>query len=270
MEAEILLAHVLKIPREKIIAHPEMEISGRDARRFKILCEKRENGMPLAYITKHKEFFGLDLYVDERVLIPRPETEILVEETLKLCRGGNYNLVCDVGTGSGCIAVALAKKMPNARIFAVDISAPALNVAKKNARMHDVADKIEFIKSDLLSGRAAARLGNIDIVVANLPYIGEAEKRFVSRETLDYEPRAALFAGETGFELFDKLFKQLCRDAFVPEERAARRSIKYLIAEAGFSQKPVIEKLIKSYFGDVDVKWRKDLAGINRVFIIKL
>ena len=258
LEAEILLAHVLGVSREKIIAHPEMKIPGRSSRHFKILCAKREKGMPLAYITHHKEFFGLNFYIDERVLIPRPETEILVEETLKLClEGGNYNSVLDIGTGSGCIAVTLAKKMLNARIIAVDISVSAINVAKKNAQMHNVADKIEFIKSDLLSGVLDR---NIDIIVANLPYIGEAEKRFVSRETLDYEPRAALFAGKTGLELFEKLFRQLGEVVLRP---------KYLLAEVGFSQKPAIGKLIKSYFGNVDVKWRKDLAGINRVFIIK-
>lgn len=258
IETEILLADYYGISRERIFTHPSAKISGKNFNGFLAKCASRAHGKPLAYLTHHKEFFGLDFYVDERVLIPRSETEILIEMVV------DPTSICDIGTGSGCIAISLAKAWPDAKITACDISSEALKVAKKNAKIHDVLDRVEFIKSDLMSAVSGR---HFDCIVANLPYIAENEKHLVDKEVLDYEPKEALFGGKTGLELFEKLFKQLspltppaCRQAGCPSS---------LVCEIGFNQRPAIKKLIKRYFGNVDVEWKKDLAGIDRVFIIK-
>lgn len=263
-EAEILLSNFLGISREGIFAHPEAEISSKNFKKFLIKCAGRARGKPLAYLTHHKEFFSFDFYVDERVLIPRPETETLVEAVVeKMFKISSKKpdemdmfSVCDIGTGSGCIAISLAKAWPDIKITACDISSEALKVAKKNAKIHDVLDRVEFIKSDLMS---AVSDRYFDFIVANLPYIAEDEKHLVDKEVLNYEPKEALFGGKTGLELFEKLFKQL--SPLTPHSST-------LVCEIGFNQRPAIKKLIKRYFGNVDVEWKKDLVGIDRVFVL--
>lgn len=257
-EARILLSHVLRCTKEKLIAHPEATVEAGPALQFREFCSRRKLGMPVAYLTHHREFFGLDFYVDERVLIPRPETEMLVEEAISR-DGADHGQprICDVGTGSGCIAVALAKRLPQAQITAVDISADALEVAKKNAKFHGVEDQIEFLKSDLLQEVLDI---SFDGVVANLPYIGLTELPLVSRDVADFEPHQALFGGETGLELFEKLFEQL---------RVMRTKPKWVIGEMGFLQKPALGKMIQKYFDrSVRIEWKKDLAGLDRVFVV--
>ncbi|MBI4994198.1 peptide chain release factor N(5)-glutamine methyltransferase [Candidatus Peregrinibacteria bacterium] len=276
LEAEILLADCLGISREQIFTHPQSEISPENFKKFNKNCVYRARGKPLAYLTHHKEFFGLDFYVDERVLIPRPETELLVECSMLnvVCRGRD-SVICDIGTGSGCIAIALAKNLPRAKITAVDISSGALEVARKNAKTHGVENRIEFIKSDLME-KISDR--NFDIIVANLPYIAEEEKYSVGKEVLDYEPKNALFSGKTGLELFEKLFQQLKSYKLQATTPLSGGQASYklqatsykLICEIGFNQRPSIEKLIQRYFGNVDVEWKQDLAGIDRVFIFNL
>lgn len=260
-EAEILLAFLLKRPREYVFSHPELKITKTVAEKFKVLCHKRANSVPIAYLTHHKDFFGLDFYVDERVLIPRPETELLVEETLRILHtqypipNTHYSL-CDLGTGSGCIAISLAKSLPNAKIVAVDISSGAIQVAKKNAKIHNVSGKITFKKSDLFSEVLDMKF---DAIVANLPYIGKSEQSLVCKETLHFEPKQALFSGKTGLEIFERLFKQI---------RAMKYKPKFLICEMGFMQKKPLKILIKKYFGNAQVMWKNDLVGLPRVFIL--
>lgn len=291
-EAEILLKFILEIERERIFTHSEEEISKETAALFLAKCASRARGKPLAYLTHHKEFFGLDFYVDERVLIPRPETEILVEEVIKRLSAissqlsavsptfqsdsdpegrRSYQLsVCDIGTGSGCIAIALAKNLENAKITALDICSDALEVARENAKIHDVSDKIEFVKSDLLE---AVLDRHFDVIAANLPYISEDEKYLVDEEVLKYEPKHALFAGKKGLDFFEKLFTQLSTIAPLrrPSWSESDRSVgqpSTLICEIGFNQRSAIQKLIQRYFGEVEVEWKRDLAGIDRVFMI--
>ena len=260
LEAEILLRHLTGISREEFLAHPDLNVSDVHVANFRKLCTTRASGIPIAYLTHHKEFFALDFYVDERVLIPRPETELLVEEVIGFVKKDGQifrSVICDVGTGSGCIAVALAKNLPSAGVLAVDISTQALEVAKKNAKIHEVDDRIEFIESDLIS---AVSNRKIDILVANLPYIGRSENHLIEKDVLENEPELALLGGETGTELYGKLFAQIAEMSQKP---------KCLLAEMGFLQQPAICALIKKHFGDIEIIWKNDLAGLPRIFILK-
>lgn len=260
LEAEILLKHITWFTREELLSHPDLSVSDENFAKYKQLCSARERGMPVSYLINHKEFYNLDFFVDENVLIPRSETELLVEEVINLVgKDGQIfrGVICDVGTGSGCIAVALAKNLPNAKILASDISPKALEVACRNAKSNGVLVNIEFIESDLLTAISNRK---IDILVANLPYIGRNENHLIEKDVLEYEPKSALFGGETGTELYEKLFAQIAEMQHKPA---------YLLAEMGFSQKPAICALIKKYFGDIDIMWKNDLAGLPRIFITK-
>lgn len=260
LEAEILLRYLTGSPREKFLAHPDLNVSDEHVANFRKLCTARASGIPIAYLTHHKEFFAMDFYVDERVLIPRPETELLVEEVIGFVKKDGQifrGMICDMGTGSGCIAVALAKNLPAAKVLAVDISKKSLEVAKKNAKRHEVNDRIEFVESDLLS---AVSHYKIDILVANLPYIGRSENHLIEKDVLENEPKLALFGGEIGTELYERLFAQIAEMSQKPM---------YLSAEMGFLQQPAICALIKKHFGDIEIMWKNDLAGLPRIFTIK-
>lgn len=264
LEAEILLCFVLKISREYLITHPEHEITTELILEFQRYCQARARGIPLAYLTHHKEFFGLDFYVDERVLIPRPETELLVEEAIKKMSGVKRQVsgvICDVGTGSGCIAIALAKHLPQAKIMAIDIFEDALEIAQKNAEIHAVSDRIKFLKSDLLSEISSIRF---DGIVANLPYIGTSENHLVSREVFEHEPQEALFSGENGLELYERLFAQIRALRQAQGDKAP----KWFMGEMGFLQQKALKKLIRKYFGNISVIFKNDLSGLPRMFSI--
>jgi release factor glutamine methyltransferase len=255
LEAEILLAFVMEKKREFLMSHTEAKISPPALRRFQSLSRKRSHGVPIAYLTGHKEFYGLDFFIEPGVFIPRPETELLVEVTIERVRDTGYGVrILDVGTGSGCIAIALAKYITHAQITAIDISRKALKLAKKNSLLHGVSDRITFLQSDLLENVMVS-----EIVVANLPYIGENENHFVSKEVLDHEPPDALFGGETGLELYEKLFAQI---------RALPRLPRWLIGEIGFLQQEAIERCIRQYFGNISLKFQNDLSGLPRLFSI--
>lgn len=255
LEVEILLAFVLRTTREYLLTYPENKLSDAEISQFRFFIEKRSCGIPIAHLTHHKEFFGLDFYVDERVFIPRPETELLVEEAIKLYSPMS-GYICDVGTGSGCIAIAIAKHFPAAKIFALDISEAALEVARKNAERHSVYSQIEFVKSDLL---AEISEHYFDGIVTNLPYIGTIEHNLVSKEVLEHEPHTALFSGHTGLELYERLFSQI---------RALPKPPKWVIGEIGFLQCEAIEKLIRQYFGNISLNFKNDLSGFPRMFSI--
>lgn len=260
LEVELLLAFSLKKSREYIFAHPEEELSATTISQFCDLCTRRTQGIPIAYLTNHKEFFGLDFYVDERVFIPRPETEWLIEEVVReVSRRKQQEVriqICDIGTGSGCIAIALAKNIPNAHITALDISEKAFEVAKKNIAFHGLKSQVELIQSDLLSEVSTRKFHGI---IANLPYIGTSENHLVEKEVREHEPPEALFGGETGLELFEKLFSQIQKMKFLP---------RWLIAEMGFLQRRGLSALIKKYFGEKEIVWKNDLAGLPRYFIL--
>ncbi len=272
LDAELLLEHVLKkhgFDRVKINSYPETEINARDENAFFSLINRRAQKEPVAYLTKHKEFFGLDFYVDKRVLIPRPETEILVKEALNIIKKKTYDnnkiKVLDVGTGSGCIAIALEKtiqtRFPNllkqVKIEASDISDAALEVTKINLKKHHLEKKIRLHKSDLLKDIE----GQYDLICANLPYLSKKDYSQVDQDVKLYEPKKSLKSGDEGVELYLKLFdqipKHLQKDAeLLIEIHPYQKEILVTEAKKKFSQK----------FKDYTLK---DLAQKERVLLIQ-
>ncbi|PIQ77788.1 protein-(glutamine-N5) methyltransferase, release factor-specific [Candidatus Peregrinibacteria bacterium CG11_big_fil_rev_8_21_14_0_20_46_8] len=258
LDSELLLARLLDIRREDIIAHPERPVTVMQRDDFLLDCQRRSRGEPLAYLLGFKEFYGLPLHVDRRVLIPRPETELLVDIARELAAGMSAPKLCDVGTGSGCIAVALAKHLPHVRIIASDISDDALLVARKNVHLHGVVENVELVQSDLLE---QFREHPFDGVVANLPYIGRLEHHLVGKDVMEYEPNVALFGGDEGTELIEKLFLHIAQLRHMPQ---------WCIGEMGFLQKEKVEKIVRRYLPHAVINFKQDLAGLDRVFIITL
>jgi len=252
LEKEVLLANLLCKSREFLISNSDYEVSNEQCERFYGLIRSHDRGVPIAYLIKHKEFYGLPFFVDSRVLIPRPETEFLVDKVLELV-GEDLSLkrIVDIGTGSGNIACSVAKHAKGVKIFATDVSDKALEVAKLNAEKNKVI--VSFIKSNLLDELEEMEF---DIIVANLPYIGTETNSFVSKETQEHEPHVALFGGEDGLELYEKLFEQV-------------KDFKYLMGEVGFAHREALEALFKKHFPDSNCEVLKDLAGLDRYFIIK-
>lgn len=244
LDTEVLLAHVLEKRREYINAHPERPLNIVERKLYKKIIQKRRQGKPVAYLTGKKEFFGLEFLVTKDCLIPRPETEMLVSEAIKLAKNYENPRICDVGTGSGAIAIALARHVAGARVTATDISKKALDLARKNAQAHN--EDITFIQCDLLPD------GRFDIVVANLPYLRENDTG-ISEETRKYEPHLALFGGgKDGLSLYKKLFGDI-------EGRTSKPDC--VLGEFGQGQ----EEAIKTMLPDAEIK--NDLAGIPRLFI---
>ncbi len=198
LDADVLLAYVLGVGKEALFAHPERELSAADDRRFQALVERRGRGEPVAYLRGFKEFYGLRFLVDPRVLIPRPETEALVDAAREFIAGRALTVV-DVGTGSGAIAVAIAAYEQTIRVIATDSSRDALSVAETNALAIGVADRVELRRGDLL----APITERVDVVCANLPYLPDASvDRWVGeRSSLVFEPRAAVVAGADGLDV---------------------------------------------------------------------
>jgi release factor glutamine methyltransferase len=248
LDADVLLAHALAIPKESLVAHPEVELTAAEALRYEALIERRAAGVPVAYLRGFKEFYGLRFAVDERVLVPRPETEILVDAVRSHAAGRPLTVV-DVGTGSGAIAVALAVTEPQLRVIATDVSANALAVAQANAIAN--AARIEFRVGDLL----APIHGPVDVVAANLPYLRDEDLGDVTgdRASLAHEPRLATVAGEDGLVLVRRAISDLPR-VLVPDGAA--------FFECDPPQVAAISGLLAP-LGTVDVL--RDLAGLDRV-----
>jgi release factor glutamine methyltransferase len=262
MNAELLMMFSLGCDRAYLYAHPERELSPEESRRYEEALSQRERGTPAQYITGHQEFWGMDLIVTPAVLIPRPETEHAVETVLRLVRasegapGGDARpplsrvRIADVGTGSGCIALALAKELPTAEIYATDISSEALEVARANASRLQMASRIEFSRNDLLAGLGASEF---DFVVSNPPYIGESEADEVQLEVRKFEPRRAVSAGPTGLEVIEQL---------IPQAYSKLRGNGWLVME--------ISGTIVNGVKDLLDEWKQkqvinDLQGIPRI-----
>jgi len=220
MNAELLLMFTLDCDRAYLYAHSERALTNRERERYQAALDERARGVPAQYITGHQEFWGLDLIVTPAVLIPRPETEHVVESVLELFRsrdlGGRQRpprrvRIVDVGTGSGCIALALAKELPEAEICATDISPAALEVAQANAARLELENRIRFHQGNLLQDLGS----KFDFVVSNPPYVGESEQEQVQLEVRKFEPRVAVFSGPTGLEVIDRLIPQ-ANDALRP------------------------------------------------------
>jgi release factor glutamine methyltransferase len=250
MNAEVLLIFVLNCDRAYLYAHPERELTADESRRYDEALETRSRGVPSQYITGHQEFWGLDFIVNPVVLIPRPETEHVIETVVPLAREAGRARIVDVGTGSGCIAIALAQELPQAEIAAVDLSAEALEVARLNATRLRVESRIRFMESNLL----AAVSGEIfDFVVSNPPYVGEREADRVQREVRKYEPHMAVFGGEKGLDIIQRL---------VGEASSVLREGGWLVMEIGFTQSRDVLEMVGNWSESRAVP---DLQGIPRV-----
>src|SRR5215469_14395707 len=191
MNAELLLMFTLNCDRAYLFAHPERELTADEESRYDSLLAERSRGVPAQYITGHQEFWGMDLIVSPAVLIPRPETEHLIEAVIELHKDSPATRMVDVGTGSGCIALALAKELPAAEIHATDLSVAALEIARANAARHQFEKRIHFHHRDLLESLGS----NFDLIVSNPPYVGESEEDSVQLEVRKFEPALAVFSG---------------------------------------------------------------------------
>jgi release factor glutamine methyltransferase len=289
MNAELLIMFTLDCDRAYLYAHPERELSSEEMRRFDEALARRATGVPAQYITGHQEFWGLDLIVSPAVLIPRPETEHVVEAVLELVssdesiRGREEGReqeqeqnqeqnqeqeqrprtgvsaphglrIVDVGTGSGAIALALAQELPRAEIHATDISLEALEVARVNAARHELNSRIQFHHSDLLGGLPPAWF---DIVVSNPPYVRESEEDSVQLEVRKFEPHRAVFAGPSGVEVIERL---------IPQARAVLRPGGWLVFEISGTIADGVRGLLARWD---EVAIRNDLQGIARVAIAR-
>ena len=260
-DTETLLLHALKtnVPDANLawlIAHEDEPLAADAAGPFCDLIERRLAGEPIQYITGEAEFYGLPFHVNRDVLIPRPETEHLVEKVMALAAEFVRPKIVDVGTGSGAIAVALAHALPFAEITATDISADALAVAKANAARNGVADRVRFFKGDLLEAVAGE---HFDIVISNPPYVPESDRTTLDVEVRDYEPAQALFAGEDGLQIYRRLIPAAF-DALVPGG--------YLALEIGYGQRAGIEALLVRE-GFAGIEFIPDLQGIARVAVAR-
>jgi release factor glutamine methyltransferase len=254
LDTEVLLAFCLKRDRLEFLKNPEMRISKTQLTDFKKLIARRMKWEPVAYIAGRKEFWSFTLEVNQDVLIPRPDTEVLVEETLNICRTQDFNKprILDIGTGSGAIALALAKELPQSKIVATDISPAALTVAKKNTRKLGLAKQIEFLRGDLFEPVN----GIFDIIVSNPPYIADQEYQQLPPGVKDYEPKEALWAGQTGVEFYEKLIYQ------------SKKHLKddgWLLLEIGAKQEQAVRGLMEDsgFYDSITV--RRDYAGLPRV-----
>ena len=260
LNAETLLMFTLNCDRAHLYAHPERELTPEEQSRYDETLAQRSKGVPAQYITGHQEFWGLDLIVSPAVLIPRPETEHLIETVLPLARAIPYPIIADVGTGSGAIALALAKELPNAEIHATDISPAALEIAEANAarlqlefrasNQHPPERRIFFHDTDLLRGLDP---GAFDFVVSNPPYVGLAEEDEVQLEVREFEPRNAVFAGPTGLETIAQL---------IPAAQAVLKPGSYLIMEISGTIAVGVRALLAGW---EDITITNDLRGIPRV-----
>ncbi len=288
MNAEVLLMFVLGADRAYLYAHPERELTPQEAARYEEVLAQRATGLPSQYITGHQEFWGLDFVVSPAVLIPRPETEHLVEAVLELARGVQRPKLVDVGTGSGCIALALAHELPDAEVYAVDLSAEALEIARANAARLQLDKRVRFLQCNVLEpvlaepsaaipnshavtpnshaviptedfspsgGTCFSDLCDFDFVVSNPPYVAFSEADKVQKSVQEFEPTMAVFAGLHG------------TDVIVPLVEQAQRTLKpggWLALEIGYSMRDEVLNLLSPTMWE-DIRVVPDLQGIPRV-----
>ena len=261
-EAGSLLSHTVARDRTFIITHADERLTAEHLRSYRSLVGRRAEGEPLQYITGAQEFYGLDFEVNEDVLIPRPETELLVETALELLKGTDSPLLCDVGTGSGCIAVALLHTRPDARAFALDVSAAALEVAARNAARWQVADRIDLSVSDCFDALASEERveTRFDLIASNPPYVAEVDLEGLQREVREHEPRVALTPGGDGLSVIRRL---------VSESPRHLKPGGHLLMEIGFNQHERVAALIDARVWTL-LDIHHDLQGIPRTVALKL
>jgi release factor glutamine methyltransferase len=255
-DAGTLMSHLLSRDRTFLIAHAADTLNEEQLKAFQTLIERRSGGEPLQYITGHQEFYKLDFEVSPAVLIPRPETELIVETALELLRDNREPLIADIGTGSGCLAISLLHERATARAVAIDVSPAALRIAKRNAVRHHVADRLDLLGADALS--AVNATGCFDLIVSNPPYVSEDEMYSLQREVA-HEPRTALVAGTDGLSIIRRLLN---------ETSPLLRSGGHFVFEIGFGQSDAVQQLIDRRVWELK-NIRADLQEIPRVFVLQ-
>jgi release factor glutamine methyltransferase len=250
-DAELLLLHTLQIPRTTLLAHPTRELSATEEFLYESLIQRRLKNEPIQYITGQQEFYGLPFKVTPAVLIPRPETEHLVESVLAHLPHNQPLRIVDIGTGSGAIAIALAVHLPQSHISAIDLSPEALAIASANAETNNVANRITFLQSDLLS--ALTDEAPYDAIVSNPPYIPETDSPTLHPEVRDHEPHTALFSGTEGLDIYRRL---------IPQAHALLKPNGLIALEIGHGQREALASLLHDWH---DVNFVDDLQHIPRV-----
>ncbi len=259
LEAELLLAHILDVRKEDLIIHSEHELPGPQEDKFRQLVERRCRKEPLAYIVGHREFWSLEFAVNPKVLIPRPETEGVIERLLNLAEdvaNEKAMRILDVGTGSGNLAIVAALEFPRARVTAVDHSVDALEMARRNALRHQVADRIEFLKMDLMREWNLPHNDLYDCILANPPYIPTRELEHLMPDVRDYEPRAALDGGSDGLACY----RRIVANAF-----SYLKPEGHLIFEVGTDQAGPVKQSLQAHGGWDEIAILQDLSGRDRV-----
>ena len=257
LKARLLLQYILKQTRQYIIVYDNKDISKKEQFEYFINIEKLTKGVPLQHITHLQEFMKMDFFVDENVLIPRPDTEILVEEAIKIAQKMKAPKILDLCTGSGAIAISIAKNVSNAEIYAVDISERALKVARKNAERLEVVKKVKFIKSNLFNEIGKNKF---DIIVTNPPYIKKEDIQYLSDEVQN-EPLLALDGGLDGLDFYRKILNQAID---------YMKFDGYICMEIGYNQKEEVLELIKQNNQYTDTYSKKDLHGNDRIIVTRV
>jgi release factor glutamine methyltransferase len=259
-EACWIVEHVLRLPAHHVHTDRDRSLSPAELTAARELVERRVGREPLQYILGTQEFCGLEFYVNQAVLIPRPETELLVEYGARWIPAERQAVIVDVCTGSGCIAVAIARLRPRARVIATDLSNLSLDVARQNATRHEVCERITWLEGDLLSPLEKGLEGRIDVIVSNPPYIAEAEWATLQPEVRLFEPRGALVAGPQGTELHERLLQEAGRYLVLGGA---------LIMEVGVGQARAMRRIVERIPGYRFHQLVYDEAGLERVVIVQ-
>lgn len=254
LDAEVLLAHILRTERASLLAHSTDRLSENDGSTFNALIERRSHGEPVAYLTGHKEFYGLELYITPNVLVPRPETESVVEACLEALPASEVSQLADIGTGSGAILVAVAKNRPFLQAYGVEISPEALEVARRNCEAHGVADRVTLYLGHLLQPLP----GKVNVIAANLPYVPPGE---ASPDVATWEPKVAVFGGGEDGTALIREFLAAAPGYLLPGGT--------IVMETAYSQGALVSALAREAFPNAVVEVRKDLAGLDRIVVIK-
>jgi len=257
LDAQVLLGHILEKPRSWLLAHPEANLSPQQQEQLNQAVARLETGLPLPYLLGHWEFYSLDFNLNPAVLIPRPETELLIEQALAWLRAqSDRRRAADIGTGSGCIAITLAKFIPDLHVTATDVSPKALQIAQSNAKKHHVAERISLVKSDLLPNEKTN--ADFDLICANLPYIPTG--RLHTLKVYRREPTLALDGGSDGLDLIRSLLGQAPR-------RLTRGGLLLIEIDSSHSKRAI--SLAHEAFPHADVRLLPDLAGQDRLIRIE-
>jgi release factor glutamine methyltransferase len=264
LDAQVLLEHILHVDRVFLYTYPERSLTPGQEQLFSVWIERRSRGEPVAYITGWREFYGLDFRVDRRVLIPRPETELLVEAALNIIRkrldAGTMPIVADIGTGSGAIPIVLAVNEPRLPyLYATDVSAEALEVARLNCELQHVEQRVRLLQGDLLAPLPEP----VDVLTANLPYVGLDEMQVLAPDVRDYEPPLALYSGPHGLDLMRRLLTQA-------QQSDALKARAVMLLEIGYQQRETLTQWITDLWSQARVSFTKDYAGWDRLLRVEL